>query len=51
MKITEILKKFDRKMLKTKGENPDVAVWRQGYNARVQEEWEIIKDLEINLKK
>ncbi len=42
-KVDEITKLFDRKMLKTKGERPDVACHRGGYNERVFEEWEIIK--------
>ncbi len=44
-KVDEITKLFDRKMLKTKGERPDVACHRGGYNQRVFEEWEIIKEL------
>jgi len=39
----KIINLFDRKMLKTKGENHDVASHRHGYNHRVLEEWEIIK--------
>lgn len=35
-----IIEMFDRKMLKTKGENPDVACLREGYNMRIKEEWE-----------
>jgi len=43
--LKAIIQQFDRKMLKTKGENPNVACWRTGYNARVKEEWEIITNL------
>ena len=49
MNIRKILEKeLNKKMLKTKGENPDVASHRGGYNARIIENWELwekIKDL------
>lgn len=47
--ISDILKefeeKFNKKMLNTKGEAPDVFCWRTGYNARMAENWEENKEL------
>ena len=42
-----ITKLFDRKMLKTKNERPDVSCHRGGYNQRIKEEWAIIDKIRI----
>lgn len=46
----EFDEKFDKKMRRTKGENPDVACYNDGYNCRVAENWQENKQIKQFIK-